>query len=391
MNKSRIKKVIRVFLFLAAMAVVVSCGKKDDKQNNTAEITPTASPKETEVANEGLKDAFKDEFLIGSAVNSNNFSDKYMMEFITKQFNTVTMENEMKPDSLLDHDKSIKAADKLPEINTEKLGMILSNAKSNGLLVHGHTLVWHSQTPDWLFYEDYDSSKDYVNKKTMLKRMEAFIKKVLTFCKEEYPGVVYAYDVVNEAVADGESSLRKDSPWYQIIGEDYIEYAFKYARKYAEPEMKLILNDYNCYDTKKCLMLCSTAKKLKEKGYLDAVGMQTHISMDSPEIYMIEFAMEKFSEIEGMEIQLTEVDMHNTDNSEEGLRKQAERYKELFSMIMEMKRSSKANITSVTFWGLCDSMTWLTNFRKETSYPLLFDKNLQPKPAYFSVMEAAAQ
>ena len=177
----------------------------------------------------------------------------------------------MKPDSLLDGAASEKSSDGMPEINTKKLDQILSRAKENNIPLRGHTLVWHNQTPDWFFSKDYEPSKGLADKDEMRKRMEAYIKKVLTYSQENYPGVVYAWDVVNEAMAD-EGGYRTKSHWYEIYGdESYIEDAFTFARKYADPEVKLFYNDYNEYMPAKRGMITATVKKLKEKGIEDFI------------------------------------------------------------------------------------------------------------------------
>ena len=174
-------------------------------------------------------------------------------------------------------------------------------------------------------------------------------------------------------------------------GEDFVIQAFRFARKYADPEVKLFYNDYNEYMPAKREMITATVKKLKEKGVLDGVGMQSHWDMDYPTTDLIDAALEKYGDIEGLEIQLTEIDMHNTDASEEGLKAQADRYKEFFQTILRADRTGKANITNVTFWGVTDEDSWLTNFKGETSYPLLFQGEMEKKPCYDSILEAAGE
>ncbi len=338
-----------------------------------------------------LKEAFAEDFTVGVAVNMGALNDSDRMSFVCSHFNSITMENEMKPDSLLDGAASEKSSDGMPEINTKKLDQILSRAKENNIPLRGHTLVWHNQTPDWFFSKDYEPSKGLAGKDEMRKRMEAYIKKVLTYCQENYPGVVYAWDVVNEAMAD-EGGCRTKSRWYDIYGdESYIEDAFTFARKYADPEVKLFYNDYNEYMPAKREMITATVKKLKEKGVLDGVGMQSHWDMDYPTTDLIDAALEKYGAIEGLEIQLTEIDMHNTDDSEEGLKAQADRYKQFFQTILRADRTGKANITNVTFWGITDEDSWLTNFKGETSYPLLFQGEMEKKPCYESILETAGE
>lgn len=368
------------------------CGTENKENNKNNKQGSSVSPAAVEEKGSRiLKEAFAEDFTVGVAVNMGALNDSDRMSFVCSHFNSITMENEMKPDSLLDGAASEKSSDGMPEINTKKLDQILSRAKENNIPLRGHTLVWHNQTPDWFFSKDYEPSKGLAGKDEMRKRMEAYIKKVLTYCQENYPGVVYAWDVVNEAMAD-EGGCRTKSRWYDIYGdESYIEDAFTFARKYADPEVKLFYNDYNEYMPAKREMITATVKKLKEKGVLDGVGMQSHWDMDYPTTDLIDAALEKYGAIEGLEIQLTEIDMHNTDDSEEGLRAQADRYKQFFQTILQADRTGKANITNVTFWGVTDEDSWLTNFKGETSYPLLFQGEMEKKPCYDSILEAAQE
>lgn len=365
------------------------CGTgKEVKNKENPPVSPAAVE---EKRSRILKEAFEGDFTVGVAVNMGTLNDSDRMKSVCSHFSSITMENEMKPDSLLDGAASEKSSDGMPEINTKKLDQILSRAKENNIPLRGHTLVWHNQTPDWFFSKDYEPSKGLADKDEMRKRMEAYIKKVLTYSQENYPGVVYAWDVVNEAMAD-EGGYRTKSHWYEIYGdESYIEDAFTFARKYADPEVKLFYNDYNEYMPAKRGMITATVKKLKEKGVLDGVGMQSHWDMDYPTTDLIDAALEKYGEIQGLEIQLTEIDMHNTDDSEEGLKAQADRYKQFFQTILRADRTGKANITNVTFWGITDEESWLTNFKGETSYPLLFEGEMEKKPCYDSILEAAQE
>ncbi len=365
------------------------CGKEREvKEDQNPSVSPAAVE---EKGSRILKEAFAEDFTVGVAINMGALNDSDRMKSVCDHFSSITMENEMKPESLMEWEASEKSSDGMPEIKTKTLDQILSTAKENNIPLRGHTLVWHNQTPEWFFSKDYEPSKGPAGKGEMRKRMEAYIKKVLTYCQENYPGVVYAWDVVNEAMAD-EGGYRTKSRWYEIYGdESYIEDAFTFARKYADPEVKLFYNDYNEYMPAKREMITATVKKLKEKGVLDGVGMQSHWDMDYPTTDLIDAALEKYGAIEGLEIQLTEIDMHNTDDSEEGLRAQADRYKQFFQTILQADRTGKANITNVTFWGVTDEDSWLTNFKGETSYPLLFQGEMEKKPCYDSILEAAQE
>ena len=365
----------------AAMLLVTGCGAPAEKK--AVETTPEQSSKiEQKEEAKNLKDAFKKDFKVGVAINPYQLKDEETKKIILENFNSITMENGMKPEAILDQRTSENSKDGMPAINEENLEECLSLAKDNGLVLRGHCLVWHNQTPEWFFCEKYDAGNAKVNKETMKKRMESYIKKVLSFCQEKYPGVVYAWDVVNEACDDG-GGYRTSSLWYEIYGdESYIEDAFTFARK----DVKLFYNDYNEYMPSKVSTIAELVKKLYDKKLIDGVGFQSHWDMNYPDTGMISDAMQKYSEIGDLEIQFTEVDMHNTDDSEEGLKKLADRYKEFFEMIVKADREGKANVTSVTFWGLSDDVTWLTSFKGEDSYPLLFDESHKKKACYDSVL-----
>lgn len=222
----------------------------------------------------------------------------------------------------------------------------------------------------------------------MLKRMEAYIKKVMTFCKEEHPGVIVAWDVVNEAISDSPGGgYRTDSPWYKVIGEDYIDYAFTYARKYAEEGAALFINDYGLNGKDKRETMYNIASGLFEKGILDGIGMQSHHDMKL-NVDDVETSLFMFSQIKGIKVQLTELDIHNNDNSDEAFAEQAKLYGDLFKLLLYMDKNEYVDVTGVVFWGLNDDNTWLTGFRKETSYPLLFDKDNKAKPCYFAIYDA---
>jgi len=382
---------IGVCAALGLALCLTGCGQSEQKetknQPTTAAVTASAVTDSKSDA-KTLKEAFDGDFKVGVATTSGYLSEEDRVAQIEENFNSITMENEMKPESLLDWEGSEKSKDGMPAIKEETLEKALKAAQEAGIPLRGHTLVWYSQTPEWFFSKKYDPSKGYVDKATMKKRMESYIKQVLTYCKENYPGLVYAWDVVNEAVGD-DGNYRTESMWYETYGDfSYIKDAFTFARKYAEEGTKLFLNDYNEYIAQKRDLLYAKVVELYDAGLLDGVGMQSHWDMDFPSVDLFETALEKYASIDGIEIQLTEIDMHNTDDSEEGLKKQAERYKEFFDVITKMKREGKANITSVTFWGLKDGESWLSGFKGETSYPLLFTDDMEKKPCYDSILEA---
>lgn len=347
------------------------------------------------VLTDTLKTAYIRDFKIGTAVNTWQLEGAgayaKAKALITSQFNSITMENQMKPESLLSQDNVTRGTDDDVKINEELLNKVLKLASDNGLKLRGHTLVWHSQTPEWFFHQGYDVKKPLVSKAVMRQRMESYIRNVLTYCQTNYPGVVYAWDVVNEVVND-DGSMRTSSNWYKVYGDaSYVTDAFTFARRYADEDVKLFINDYNEYVAAKRDQIYTLAKALYEAGLCDGVGMQSHYSMSYPTIASVKVAIQKYNQIDPgkFEIQLTELDIHNTYRTASGQKAVASRYQTLFQMLLDSRRNQKINITGVTFWGLTDGDTWLTNFHKETSYPLLFGADYAAKSTYFAVLNTA--
>lgn len=378
----RITKKVLAFVVMCSLVLLAGCGNTESTSDNKAKQTSAAVEENT------LKSAFSDDFYVGASVVENDLFDKEELKFVTEHFNSITMENAMKPENILDVKSSKSSGDGMPVIRTSNLDNILKYAKAADLHVRFHTLVWYSQTPKAFFCKDYDESNDFVSKKIMTARMESYIKQVMGFIKENYKGVVYAVDVVNEAVSDS-GGPRTDSMWYEVYGDDsYIEDAFTFARKYADEDTKLYYNDYNSYQEGKIDDIISLLERLQKKKLVDGMGMQSHWDMDYPSAMMLENALTRYGKL-GLDVQLTEIDMHNTDDSKEGLAAQADRYKEFFEAIVKAKREKRCNITSVTFWGLYDEKSWLSDFKGETSYPLLFTADKVKKPCYDSILQTA--
>ena len=336
-----------------------------------------------------LKTAYEPYFKIGAAISRRDLYTPAHMKFLTDQFNSFTCENGMKPMYYLDQDANKSDPEKYdlsPALNFDTATPFLEFAKNNGISMRGHTLVWHNQTPKWFFCEQYNENFPFADREKILKRLENYIKGVLEFTAEKYPGVIYAWDVVNEAVDDG--AIRK-SLWTKTVGEDYVIRAFEFARKYAAPGVLLFYNDYEtALDWKKEIIYNDILKPLVEKKLVDGMGMQSHLLMDHPQYDNYRAALELYGSL-GLEIHITELDMHNADPGEESMHALAERYREFFKIYIDAKKSGKANITCVTFWNLRDEESWLTGFRGETSYPLLFKGHFEAKEAYYAVLEAA--
>jgi len=342
-----------------------------------------------------LKAVYANDFMIGTAVESGNMGIKVVEDMIDKHYNCLTVGNELKPDYVLDLEATksylSETSDQTnPQVSLKKASAILDYCDKNNIPVRGHTLVWHSQTPDWFFKENYDPTGEWVSKDIMTKRMENYIKNVMETLEKEYPNVeFYAWDVVNEAFANDTGNMRQpgsdkvssgQSAWMQVYGDDsFIELAFTYARKYAPTGCKLFYNDYNEYMDSKRDAIYNLAMKLKEKGIIDGIGMQSHLDMNFPSVTMFENAIKKFGQT-GLEVQITELDITTSDTSESGLNAQAKRYREIFDLAVKYKDSS--NITALILWGLNDNLSW-----RASKSPLIFDKDYQAKPAFYSIVE----
>lgn len=323
-----------------------------------------------------LREAFKEQFLIGAAVNPVTLDSQ--RDLLIEHFNSVTAENEMKFERLhpaVDR-YTFEAADRMVAL-----------AKANGMAVRGHTLVWHNQTPAWVFENEDGSQTDRV---TLLARMKSHINTVVS----RYRGELYAWDVVNEAVSDSGSELLRPSKWLDIIGEDFIAKAFEYAHE-ADPEALLFYNDYNEADPVKSEKIYTLVKSLLEQGVpIHGIGLQAHWSLYHPSLDNIRVAIEKYASL-GVKLHITELDVsmfafddRRTDltaPTEEMLALQAERYGQFFRLFQEYSEY----ITSVTFWGAADDYTWLDHFpvRGRKNWPFLFDAKHQPKPSYSEVLK----
>lgn len=357
---------IQILLFLAMVFSAINLPAQHNKEDK-----------------KGLKDYYKKYFPIGVAITPRQLQDPAQRAFILKHFNSVTAENVMKMGPI--H----------PEENRfDWVGgdAIVAFAQENGLKVRGHTLCWHTQAPKWMFVGE-DGAQ--VSKEILLKRLKDHIYAVAG----RYKGKIYAWDVVNEAISDNPKEFLRNSLWYQICGEDFIAKAFEYAHE-ADPEAVLFYNDYNTEHPEKRARIFRLLKKLKDSGVpIHAVGLQGHWSVKDPSEEMLKSAIQQYASL-GLKVQVTELDVsiYTDGNIPEksgagGLtgftpelqQLQADQYGKFFNVF----RKEKDKLTGVTFWNLSDRYTWLDNFpvRGRKNYPLLFDADLQPKKAYWSVVE----
>ena len=346
-----------------------------------------------------LKDAYSDYFKIGCACAGSEFAQGATKDLIKKHYNSLTLGNELKPDSVLDQALSQKYVaetgdDTMPQISLNEADEMLKFAGENKIPVRGHVLVWHSQTPDWFFKENFDPNGAWVSKDKMTKRLENYIKTVMETLAKNYPDVeFYAWDVVNEAASDAgtirdagsNNEVNGQSAWVKVYGDQsYIPLAFEFAKKYAPAGCKLFYNDYNEYSpNKQAYIISDILKPLVEKNLIDGVGMQSHISMSYPTIDLYKSAMQQYADL-GLEIQVTELDVSEKSNEYADQLALAQRYQDVFKMYKEMKDSG-VNLSAVVLWGITDSTSWIGG------YPLLFDKDYQAKPSYYAVIDTDSE
>lgn len=346
-----------------------------------------------------LRSVYADDFLIGVALGTAMVDGRNARagEIAARQFSSLTAENDMKWQSINPQpgQYDFAAAD-----------AYLAFAEKHRMALVGHTLVWHSQTPRWVFQ---DANGGTASRELLLARMREHIHTVAG----RYQGRVKGWDVVNEAIADGGSRapVLRDSPWRRIIGDDFIDHAFRFARE-ADPKAELYYNDYGLFHREKRERTVRMLRGLLERGVpIDGVGMQGHYQLDHPSIDDIEQTIKDFSAL-GLKVIVTELDVdvlpsrgavgvadiarredyeaslnpHQEGLPEEMQQRLARRYAELFALFIKHRQ----HITRVTLWGLHDGQTWLNHFpiRGRTNHPLLIDRDLQPKPAFFSVLKA---
>jgi endo-1,4-beta-xylanase len=334
-------------------------------------------------AEKGLKDYYKKYFPIGVAVSPQALQREDESKLILQQFVSMTPENAMKMGPI--H----------PEENRyfwDDADKIVDFAQKNKLKLRGHALCWHEQAPKWMFK---DENGNQVSKEVLLKRLKDHITTVVN----RYKGKIYAWDVVNEAIADNPNEFLRNSEWYQICGEDFIIKAFEYAHE-ADPNALLFYNDYNTEIPEKRERVYKLLKKLVEaKVPIHGVGLQGHWSIFHPSEQELKDALDKYASL-GLKIQITELDVSIYGWEKERREKKEgesdvftpeleQKQLEKYAMFFKVFREYKKVLTSITFWNISDRNTWLDYYpvRGRKNYPLLFDQKLQPKKVYWEVVK----
>jgi endo-1,4-beta-xylanase len=329
--------------------------------------------------------------LIGCAAMAYQLDNPKLANLIAAQFDCITAENELKPEP----------TEPSPgQFNFEAGDKLLAFAKAHDMKLIGHNLCWHSQSPRWMFQDD---SGKPLSRELALANLKRHIDGVAG----HYKGQVLGWDVVNEAISDNPNEYLRDTPAKKAIGDDFIEQAFKFAAA-ADPGAELYYNDYNDENPGKRENTIRLIKDLKSKGCrIDGVGVQGHWMMiypNAPE--MLEQAIEQFSSL-GVKVSITELDLevlprnnsgaNVSDTQASGMNpypdalpkeiadKQADFYKRVFAVI----NKHRDVVERVTFWGTHDGTSWLNDWpvRGRTNHALLWDRNLNPKPAFFAVID----
>lgn len=384
--------------------------------------------------------------IAGTAIMSSEIKDDTLMELVEKHFNAVTFGNELKPDALFNYqlDSSIKTKKinfndselEVPVVNDagDSLDFSRADAMVDKILewnnahpdqkirIRGHVLVWHSQTQEWFFHENYDITQPYVNKETMNRRLEWFISSVFGHyfgkaANGKYDGLFYGWDVVNEAVigntyrtdkvsaAESLNEIRhgNNSSWWHVYkSNEFIINAFKYANKYAPKDVELYYNDFGETDNTKCEGIVKLINDVKsaEGTRLDALGMQAHYNVDGFSAAQFKSVAKKYAQAAG-KVQLTELDFKASSTydgtaatKESEYTKMAYCHKNLYEAIKALKEEG-TNVSGITVWGVIEPNSWLHSQSNlgggasgSAQCPLLFDGNYKAKPAYWAYVDA---
>lgn len=347
-------------------------------------------------AQPALKDVFKNDFLIGAALNPSQFTEQNAAEaaLVKAQFNCISPENVLKWESV--HPRP-GVFDFSPADHYVEFG------EKNKMFIVGHNLIWHSQTPGWVFQDD---RRNAISRDALVARM----RKHISTAVGRYKGKIGGWDVVNEAL-DESGTLRR-SRWEKIVGDDYLVLAYQFAHE-ADPQAQLYYNDYSLENKPKRNGAIALIKKLQAGGIpIYGVGLQGHYKMDWPTTNQLDETISAFSKL-GVKVMITELDMDvlprgtrsqgadvsmnvaaraglnpYTNGLPDSVQQQlARRYADLFSVF----RKHRGDITRVTFWGVTDGDSWLNDWpvRGRTAYPLLFDRNCRPTPAFEAVIATA--
>ena len=336
---------------------------------------------------ESLYQTYEDYFKVGTCMAGNHLHNTEVKKLIKDNFNSLTAENEAKPERILDKNGCQELAKKGQQsgvaITTAPFEKIYDFAAKNGIGVRHHTFVWYSQTPEWFFNVGYQDNGQRASRDVMLLRMENYIKVTFETINERWPGLVYAIDVVNEACQNGGAGYNQNNKWYDTIGDDFVTKAFEYASLYRDPEQKLYYNDYAYdYNTNECdKALNVILKDAIAAGTVDGVGIQAHTDSDQNMEAILTDA--KMIHAKGLECQITEIDITVNGTDEAAFNKQKNAYNTLISKILKANDAGETDVNAVVLWGTTDDTSW-----KRNQNPLLFNNDYSKKPAYYGFLNA---
>ena len=344
---------------------------------------------------ESLYKAYEPYLKVGTCMSGRMLANTELRKITQHNFNSITAENEGKPEQILDQaacQELAKTDETQVAIKTSPFEKIYNYAEAHHIGVRHHTFVWFDQTPQWFFRKNYDSNGALVSKSVMVARMENFIKTALETINSRWPGLVYAIDVSNEGVQNGgirkkDNNNMNPNYWYETIGDDFVYYAFKFARQYAEEGQELYYNDYAYdYDTNNCKFALNTLlKDAIAEELIDGVGIQGHLDTNNFSLDAVIKDAEMIKE-KGLKCQITELDITVNSDSTADLNNQKNAFKRLGTRVLESNASGKTEINAIVFWGIRDDMSW-----KRNQHPLLFNENYAKKPAYYGFLEAVQE
>ena len=340
---------------------------------------------------ESLYKTYENYFKVGTCMSAQMLANTEYRKIAKDNFNSITAENEGKPERILDQaacQELAKSDETQVAITTAPFEKLYNFCEANHIKVRHHTLVWFDQTPQWFFRKNYNQNGALLTKEKMLQRMENFIKVVFETLNNRWPGLVYAVDVANEAVQNGKVRTKDNNNmnpnyWYETIGNDFVYYAFKFSRMYAAEGQALYYNDYAYdYETSNCKFAVNTMlKQAIAEGLIDGVGIQTHLSTDANVDNIITDA--KMIHQKGLACQLTEIDVTTNGNTKTIFNNQGTYYKNLVTKVLKANQANQTNIDALVLWGITDNASWRRN-----QYPLLFNDKYGKKPAYYGFLEA---
>ena len=341
-----------------------------------------------EYNDESLCEAFEDYFLVGTCMSANYVKNTELRKITKQNFNSVTAENEAKPDSTLDQaacQELAKVDETAVAISTKGFEKIYSWCEANHIKVRHHTFVWHQQTPSWFFNKGYQNNGQQVSREVMIARLNNFIGTTIETLDDRWPGLVYALDIVNEAIEEV-GQMRRGN-WQNTIGDDYIYQAFLAADKYKKDYQEVYYNDY-AFDqiewggVERCQWAVDELlKKAIDEQLIDGIGIQSHIEKPEYADAVIEDA--KIICKAGIKCQITELDINISGNSESAFEEQKALYKKIVKAVLEGNDNGTMDVNAIIVWGITDDTSW-----HRSNYPLMFDSNYAKKPAYYGFMEA---